>query len=71
MDETGEIRATAFNSAVDQLYDLLEEGKASERCLFSIKFYLSDITGFLHHQGEGRIGQEEFFQRQQRLRDNI
>jgi replication factor A1 len=29
MDETGEIKATAFNNAVDQLYDLLEEGKAS------------------------------------------
>jgi hypothetical protein len=30
MDETGEIKATAFNNAVDQLYDVLEEGKASD-----------------------------------------
>jgi ssDNA-binding replication factor A large subunit len=27
MDETGEIKATAFNAAVDYLYDRLEEGK--------------------------------------------
>ncbi|KAG8937310.1 Replication factor A protein 1 [Tulasnella sp. 418] len=27
MDETGEIRATAFNNVVDDLYDKLEEGK--------------------------------------------
>ena len=27
MDETGEIRATAFNAVVDELYDKLEEGK--------------------------------------------
>ncbi|KAG6372888.1 hypothetical protein JVT61DRAFT_7323 [Boletus reticuloceps] len=27
MDETGEIRATGFNAAVDELYDKLEEGK--------------------------------------------
>lgn len=27
MDETGEIRATAFNAAVDELYEKLEEGK--------------------------------------------
>lgn len=27
MDETGEIRGTAFNLAVDALYDKLEEGK--------------------------------------------
>lgn len=27
MDETGEIRGTGFNLAVDQLYDKLEEGK--------------------------------------------
>ncbi|GJJ12350.1 hypothetical protein Clacol_006591 [Clathrus columnatus] len=27
MDETGEIKATAFNQAVDDLYDRLEEGK--------------------------------------------
>ncbi|CAL1705705.1 unnamed protein product [Somion occarium] len=27
MDETGEIRGTAFNNAVDELYDKLEEGK--------------------------------------------
>ena len=27
MDETGEIRGTAFNLAVDQLYDKLQEGK--------------------------------------------
>lgn len=27
MDETGEIRATAFNAAVDELFDKLEEGK--------------------------------------------
>ncbi|KAI0372965.1 replication factor-a protein [Pilatotrama ljubarskyi] len=28
MDESGEIRATAFNAAVDELYDRLQEGKA-------------------------------------------
>jgi replication factor A1 len=27
MDETGEIRGTGFNLAVDQLYDKIEEGK--------------------------------------------
>ncbi|KAG8887602.1 Replication factor A protein 1 [Tulasnella sp. 332] len=27
MDETGEIRATAFNAVVDELYDKIEEGK--------------------------------------------
>lgn len=27
MDETGEIKGTAFNNAVDHLYDVLEEGK--------------------------------------------
>ena len=27
MDETGEIRGTGFNLAVDQLYDKFEEGK--------------------------------------------
>lgn len=27
MDETGEIRATGFNGAVDELYDKFEEGK--------------------------------------------
>lgn len=27
MDETGEIRATGFNDAVDSFYNLLEEGK--------------------------------------------
>ena len=27
MDDTGEIRATAFNAAVDELYDKLQEGK--------------------------------------------
>ena len=27
MDETGEIRATGFNAAVDELYDKLQEGK--------------------------------------------
>lgn len=27
MDETGEIRATAFNAVVDESYDKLEEGK--------------------------------------------
>ena len=27
MDDSGEIRATAFNGAVDEFYDRLEEGK--------------------------------------------
>jgi replication factor A1 len=27
MDETGEIRATAFNTVVDELYDRFQEGK--------------------------------------------
>ena len=27
MDDTGEIRATGFNQAVDELYDKFEEGK--------------------------------------------
>ena len=27
MDESGEIRATAFNAAVDELYDRLQDGK--------------------------------------------
>ena len=27
MDESGEIRATGFNTAVDELYQKLEEGK--------------------------------------------
>ena len=27
MDESGEIRATAFNAAVDEFYDRIQEGK--------------------------------------------
>ena len=27
MDETGEIRGTAFNAVVDELYDKIQEGK--------------------------------------------
>lgn len=27
MDETGEIKATGFNQAVDELYDKIQEGK--------------------------------------------
>jgi hypothetical protein len=37
MDETGEIKATAFNAAVDQLYDLFEEGRVSEANLVFMK----------------------------------
>jgi replication factor A1 len=29
MDETGEIRATGFNEAVDSFFNVLEEGKVS------------------------------------------
>lgn len=36
MDETGEIKATAFGNAVDLLYDRLEEGKVSAVFLVSL-----------------------------------
>jgi hypothetical protein len=40
MDETGEIKATAFNAAVDQLYDLFEEGRVSVATLVFIEILL-------------------------------
>ena len=36
MDETGEIKATAFNAVVDELFDKLQEGKVR----FSSSLYL-------------------------------
>lgn len=39
MDETGEIKATAFNAAVDSLYDLLEEGRVSDTLLVAPYYY--------------------------------
>lgn len=50
MDETGEIRATAFNTVVDDLYDRVEEGKvyfiSKARVNIAKKKFASSTTDF-------------------------
>jgi len=53
MDETGEIRATGFNDAVDNFYNVLEEGKVSLQ-----KRAVSSQQGVLHLPREDQHRQE-------------
>lgn len=75
MDETGEIRATAFNAECDKFYHMIEVDKVKFDFLspagISFSHVYADRQGLLHFTSAIKGGKQAVQQYQERLRNDF